>query len=546
MINFLFITQAVAQEDWEDDDGGEIESAEVVIEKDRKIELPPASRSFEKIPPVPLNKLRTKLAYQFTSFDYQLKDLKPRIRVLTIKDQLLTKFYGNYVKAGFGNFGTPYLEGYFNNKRSKKHMYGLHVKHLSSSRGPVDGENSRSAENHLKAGGKVFTEGATLGGNIELYRNRYNFYGYDQSQEVNADTLKQVFSRIYLEGTIETDKPDKGFAFRLTPSFNLLKDNFNARENEFGLGLGTGFKLNDEIKFDLTGKAYISKRTDGSSISRNLFNVKPRVVFEVGDLTIRAGINFVYENDTVPNQSNTHIYLSGEASYQIQQNFTVYGGIDGDMQRNTLQSFVNENPYLKPEIVLFNTNKEIELYGGIRGSIGNILSVNTGISLGDYKNLPFFVNDVIDTTKFDVIYDFGSVVRFNYFGEVGYDKLGAFRGGARFDFYAYKTNLIESAWHRPRYKLSLSGSYNIFDKILLSTDFYAMGGIKIMNFRTGEEIKLDPIGDMSFKIDYLFSKQVSSFLSFNNIFSKEYERYLNYPSRGLMVMLGFTYAFDKL
>ena len=57
-----------AQEDWEDQ--GEIENAQIVVEKNKKIELPKANRKFEKI-----DKLEDKEINTSQKFD----DLKPSI-----------------------------------------------------------------------------------------------------------------------------------------------------------------------------------------------------------------------------------------------------------------------------------------------------------------------------------------------------------------------------------------------------------------------------------------------------------------------------------
>src|SRR5688572_24095465 len=143
-INFSFLIRAVLafiimssysfpaiSQDWEDN-AAELDDAQVIIEKDRKIELPAASRSYEKVPPLPGEEPNQALQYDFQDFNFSLQPLDPKMRVLTIQDEKLKKFYGNYVKAGFGNYLTPYLEGFFNNKRNDRYAIGAHVKHLSS------------------------------------------------------------------------------------------------------------------------------------------------------------------------------------------------------------------------------------------------------------------------------------------------------------------------------------------------------------------------------------------------------------------------------
>jgi len=70
-----------------------------------------------------------------------------------------------------------------------------------------------------------------------------------------------------------------------------------------------------------------------------------------------------------------------------------------------------------------------------------------------------------------------------------------------------------------------------------------MGGIKAIDLNTNEEISLDAALDLSIKADYLISNQVSAFISFNNIFSQDYQLLYRYPVRKLQFMAGISYSF---
>ena len=114
------------QQPWEEGEG-DIKDAQVIIEKDREIELPQATRNFERVPPLPIQvSPDIKLSYQFDNFTPGLSALTPQIRVLKIKEPALDKLYGNYVKAGVGNYITPYLEGYFTNTLSDEYSHEVH------------------------------------------------------------------------------------------------------------------------------------------------------------------------------------------------------------------------------------------------------------------------------------------------------------------------------------------------------------------------------------------------------------------------------------
>ena len=164
LISTMMLLSAVSLfgQDQEWDEDGAIQDAEVVIEKDRQITLEKANRGYEKVGPLPDNVNRQPQQYSFDYINYTATPFTPRIRINRIKEQPLPKLYGNYVKGGVGNYGTTYLEGYFNNKRSETHSLGGYIKSLSSSRGPVDKGNSASSDFSLGVEGSYFLDEVTL------------------------------------------------------------------------------------------------------------------------------------------------------------------------------------------------------------------------------------------------------------------------------------------------------------------------------------------------------------------------------------------------
>lgn len=542
---FLFLLVSVyplaAQDPWEED--GEIEDAEIIIEKDQKIELPPASRNFEKVPPPPVAPAESEQQFQFKNFNYQLSDIEPQIRVLTIKDDELAKLYGNFVKVGFGNYITPYFEGFFNNKRNDRYSYGAHIKHLSSRNGPVDKINSGTSENHINLMGKYFTPSIGFDGALSYERDMYHFYGYnDELLTPDSEEIRQIYHTMGARLTMENINPD-AFDYKLNATYSNINDYYNASEGIAGLNLDSRFSVAGAFGIRLRSDLYLMNRKEGTSLSRNLFRLKPNFEIQIDQFDVEFGLNFVYENDTIANFDKLHMYPFAKASFDLTEDINVYAAVDGDIQRNTLHSFAEENPFIVSRIDIFNTNKTLELSGGIKGKLLQNISFHAGLSAANYKNMYFFVNSLADSTRFDVVYDQNDTELFNFFVETGYTKEDIFRLVARADFYGYSTTSVEEAWHKPTFKLGILGTYTLYDKIRFNADMNILGGIKAREIGTGEAIALDQIVDLSLKADYLFSNRFSAFLSVNNILNNNYERYLNYPSRGLMGMVGATYAF---
>lgn len=382
----LIISEAYSQTTpWGDD--GEIESAEVIIEKDRQINLPPASRNFEKVPPPPVQAQRTEQSYQFRNFNYEVRDLDPKIRVLTIKEDPLGKLYPNFIKGGLGNYITTYAEGYFNNTRNKDYAYGAHIKHNASARGPVDGANSGSSENSIALNGKYFTPNVIFSGDMSFNRDRYHFYGYNPVLEVERSDIRQIFNIFNADASIENVNP-RTIQYKLSGSFNALQDRFEARETQTGFNLESSFNLGKSLGFEVRSDIYLMNRRDEiGSMNRNFFRFRPNFLVHTDLLRIRGGFNFVFENDTVSNGDQLHFYPFANLEYDLSENIIAYAGIDGDMERRTLAGFVSENPFLAANVPLLHTNKTFEFFGGIKGKLMHNLNFNAGISSANYDNM---------------------------------------------------------------------------------------------------------------------------------------------------------------
>jgi len=87
---------------------------DIIITKDRKVELPPANRVFEKIPPVKTNPEDRQMKYTF--FDRKLKGIEEIKFNPTVvspdggKKKEVEGKYNNYLSLGAGNFGRVFGE----------------------------------------------------------------------------------------------------------------------------------------------------------------------------------------------------------------------------------------------------------------------------------------------------------------------------------------------------------------------------------------------------------------------------------------------------
>ncbi len=516
------------------------------IIKNAKIEMAPANRNFEKINNVQPVQPNKPLEYTAQEVELLLPKLDTKVKVVTIKEGALTKLYGNYVKAGFGNYTSPYFEAFVNNKRSEKYSYGAHLKHYSSKNGPV--KNSGLSENQIGVYGKYFGQSTILRGAVGYERRRYNFYGYDHSLEplANGDSLKQVFNTFVVSAGIENKNKQKALNYNTDINYYNFTTFTGAKEHEILWNLKTDYWLDSDKSILLDAGLSSSKRSDSSSIGRTLFTIKPALQYKINDdFTVVGGFNIAYANDTVKDYTKFHLYPRINAEYKLLENKVIaFAGLDGDMQKNTLRTLSRENPYLDSDVALFHTNKTFDFYGGVKGGLKGGVSYKIKLSTANYKYLHFFNNGFADTSKFTVLYDKNNINVLNLGGELGYEMSSSFRLALAAAYFKYTMNsTIPTPYHRPDFTGSILATYNLNQKVYFNADFYYIGGLKGKNYRSGQDVNLKGISDLNLKIDYLFSNSFSAFVEVNNILSQKYQRYLYYSNKGVNVMAGLTYSF---
>ena len=552
---FLSFSVTFAQQgsDWEEE--GEIEEAEVIIEKNRQIELPIAIRNYERVPPLPITTSDLTINYDYVEVLPTLNKLNPAVRVLKVKEPPLPKLYSNFIKAGFGNFISPYLEVFANNGRSDSYMYGVRLHHLSSRRGPVDGANSGNSDTQIDLNGKFFGLGHTFFGNVGYQRERYHFYGYAPILELSRDDIKQNFNTVHATLGLNRSEPTARFDYSLTADYHFFNSSFFASENQIEVSLSADASISDRLRFNVVSNLWFANQRDrdpesetSNTINRNLFRVKPYFSYKSSDqaqkgLEILAGANLVYENDTLSNADRLHFYPFAKATYHLNNSFSVYGLFDGDIQKVSLLDLTNENPWLSSNVPVFHTNNNFNLTAGFKGRLSSFVGFNAGLSASNYKNMHFFANSATDSTRFSPLYDQGNVFVFNVFGELNLNSQDRFRTTIRADYYSYNMDELEKPWHQPGFKMSLLSSYNLYDKINLGAEFMLLSGLEGLNMQSSVTEELPLIADLGITVDYIFSPRFSTFLQLKNIFAQNYERYLNYPTRGFMLMGGVTYSF---
>jgi hypothetical protein len=533
--------------------GGELPDEQIIIQKDRKIVLPEIGKPSEKIvfSLKPLPKVKQK--YTYREFAFQLPFLEPKVLPPQWKPEVETAVSNGYARLGAGNYGSTLFDLYYNSGRQKDYAWGGFIRHQASANGPVD--NSGYSSNDAGAYGTYFTPNFSLGGELMYSRGRYNFYGYDQDRFQNrkTDSTRQLLQQVVFRMQLESSKRSKKLQYQAGLLVGNIGDRFKASESEIGMDLNGQYRLKDSSKIQISTDLALLKRSDSSSVNRSLWRFTPEYRFGYKGFQIRAGVQIAVANEPELDETGER-YKSNSTGFHVyprlflQQDFlekklTIFGGVQGGMNKTTLRGTLAVNPFLAPDVYLRHENQLYDFFIGLKGQQQSQVSYRTQLSFERLRNQGFLVNNPQEQEKFLLVYDSSSTRRFSWETEFVYEPAKTAQAGIRFRLIRYGVSSLEEPWHAPNTILTLFGRMDLSDRIRLSGELYTMGGLRGLGPDSGQTIKLKPMADVQLKGEYFFLKRFSGFLSVHNLLNNKNQRFLYYPTQGLRIMVGATASF---
>ena len=500
-------------------------------------------------------KIQLDLKYSFINKQLPVSFQVERIESAKIKGEPLVKLYNGYARLGVGNALLPFGEVYYNNSRSKEFSIGGHARYFNM--GEVNNiEGIQNQDLHVELFGQRFWKRNTLSSQVSFDRQDFNYYGYynlsnpNSRVELPKTDLEQYYNRVAAQVALKTTKQD---SFNLRHSgdirYELTTNAMNHQEHNVVLNANLSqFKNSELYNLDIMVDYNQYQFNQNSTI----IGLKPQVSTIGEKFRINAGLGVFIDADT---EADFHFYPIAEVKYNIVEDIIVpYVGVNGEKRRVNYASITKENLFVANNIELRNTNEKFNLYGGVRGTLSKKLSFNLSGAFRRTADDYLFIQ-VADTNRtlskeFYAVYD--EIDELSLKGEMAYrinEKITLY---GQANYFIFETTNEAEAWHRPDVKASISGEYNLKDKIIVKTDLIFWGE----QFARGEAnldvnggiidynvVKLKSIFDANLNVEYRYTKRLSAFAQFNNIGGVNFEKYKDYPTQGFNVLGGLTYAF---
>ncbi|MEN9570731.1 MAG: hypothetical protein RL172_1962 [Bacteroidota bacterium] len=473
-------------------------------------------------------------------YTYQPGSLKP---LALQQDTMLELGTRNYIKAGLGNYATPYVNAGFSFGDGKKQLVNVYADYVSS-KGTI--KNQEYAEMNVKGAGSFFTRNNEVYGSAAVRMQDYHLYGYDHEQftYTKNEVLQRLQGIKIVGGMRNKELPDNGIAYDPHVEINLFSVKDKATESGLALTVpvyktfADVFTVKMAVRADITSYSTKNIIPDNVSLSNNIFSISPALSYTPTNnlFTVNAGITPAWDNGKLNVLPNIYgeLKLAGQA-------FIIQAGMVGRMVKNTYQNLLMINPYLQPLSSQLNT-RELEGYAGIKGILGNHFMFSAKTSYIRYKNLPLFVSSATDQKNF-VISNEAEATNLRLHGDLNYINQDKFTitAGVTINGYTSITD-NEKAFGTLPFELNGSLRWWAFKQVLIKADYmgFAGGAVLIPGSPTAT---LKGGNDLSAGVELAINKRLSAWVDVNNLFNNKYQRWLNYPVYGLNVLGGVIFKF---
>lgn len=504
-----------------------------------------------------LNDVKTykaKFNYSLTDRKLELNSDINKLQAQEVAAEREAELINNYVKGGFGSAKTILGEAYINIGKDEAMQAGGYFQHFSQS-GELN--KQQSSQQKLSVFGRSIGETATLSGRVNFQRNGLYFYGIDDANPtLNPNPERQTLNFFEAEGEVVnkfTDDPD-AFSYAAKVNGYIWSDKFSAKENSIVLN-GYMNKRISSFNLGLAASAEFGGTKDSiTDVGNNILKLNPYIRLQTHGVKINAGINFVQEFGDF---SSTRIFPAVTADFTLIPDYLqIFGEVKGDVNRNSLKQYTDENPWLNSNIEIRNTIEKLSISGGIKGTGGPGFGYKARVYHKRIEDMPLYVNNFANFNKFDVIYDFGTMKLIGLEGELSVQVSDALKWTGRLNFEDYKPAAETQSWFKPQMRLSSDLLYNITKQISLTAAIAIQDDSKAKVYLAAPANPYflpDPVNeqvvtvkgfvDLSAGASYKINNKFSAFARVNNLLDSSYSRFLYYQTIGMNIFGGISYSF---
>jgi outer membrane receptor protein involved in Fe transport len=511
--------------------------------------------------------------YSITSYPVASTFVPEKGKAASVEKGKKDKFFNNYASLGFGNYGTLLGELYVTHNFDQNRYLGAFLKHHSSQGGIKDVIlDDFFYDTSIDLTYSEQQKEYSWNGDIGFQNQVYNWYGlpleiFDQETIKTIDE-QQTYNSFYLGGKLTMNESIFNGAEIFYKHFS---DAHNSKENRFWLKPTFDIeiaqtKVKVDVVADYVGTTFEKSYVGTNEITSSYFNlgVQPSFIYQKDELAVKVGVGLFYSMSKMINYTDNNLFLypQVQASYKVVGDLMIaYAGLEGNLQQNSYADFVAENPFISPTQFMRPTEKQYDLYVGLKGKLANNVAYNIRGSYTNEKGKALYDSGYVQINPNTEGYAFGNSMFVSYddiktvgfFGELKADLTKTISVNLSGNFNSYSTENQEEAWYLPNIRFSAGAEAAITPKLSLNANVFYVGERKAKftthdqlygSFMEADIVTLDGYVDVNLGINYKYNERLSLFLKAHNLADKQYEKWLNYPVQGIQILGGASYKFD--
>ncbi|ELY2010641.1 TonB-dependent receptor [Flavobacterium psychrophilum] len=527
---------------------------------------------------------KEEVKYQIFSFPVASTFTPSKGKAAGVEKAKQEKLFSNYAVLGFGNYGTVNTELFVSHQLDNYQYVAGKIQHQSSQGGIKNvALNDKFSESSINVMYGYNRQQTNFKLDLGYKHESYNWYGLPLQNpnfyNIRLDTINpsHQYNTISLGSELAIST---GFFEKANLNFMAFSDNYGSKENRFIIKPIFNFDFGNtaiKAKFNLD---YLTTSFDTSYLlqypvvgvntnikkSNLIFSVNPSYQLLKDDLSIELGaeVTFlsrpknVYLGINNESKSSLFIYPKVKLSYKVVSDLMIaFAGAEGGLTQNSYANFVSQNKFLSPTLFIEPTDKQYDIYAGLRGKLASTLSYNVKVSYISSKNQTLFkANPYLLApsqnysygNSFDVAYD--NIKNLSFFGELKTDVNKNISLGLNVELNDYKTNFEAQPWNLPAIKASFTTNFNVAKKWYAGTQLFYVGERKdaftnYKSFAFSDSVRtLAAFFDLNAHVGYKYNERLTAFLKGNNLANQNYNRWLNYAVQGAQVIIGASYKFD--
>ncbi|UFH35419.1 TonB-dependent receptor [Flavobacterium acetivorans] len=485
------------------------------------------------------------------------------------------RLYDNYATLGFGNYRTLNAELFVNHQLNNNDYVGGMFRHLSS-QGGISGVELDDRFYDTSVDLTYGSNYKDMSWNIDLgYQNQiYNWYGLPEGfgntlmPSGRADLLNGIdpqhsYTTFSLGSKISFKE---GFFNEAAAKFSHFTDNFGSAENRFFIKPSLQFDVMEEavktnIIVDYVGGSFEKNYMNNAQLLKYGYTnlgVSPSFVMQQDDWTLNLGASVFYSIDTENSNNKFFVYPNINASYKVVGDLMIfYAGAEGSLEQNSYLDFVDGNSFLSPTLNIAPTDKQYDVFAGLKGKLANNVSYNIRGSYRNERNKALYKSNDYSEDITNEDYAFGNSMQvvyddmrtLSFSGDLKADFSDNVTFGVSGTFNSFTNDFQAEAWNLPTVKLNSNIDFNITEKWYAGAAVFYVGDRKDIKTNTNivanySATTLDSYFDVNAHLGYKYSDRLTGFLRANNITNQAYQKWLNYPVQGFQIVVGANYKFD--